>query len=370
MPPKKRTEPKAEAPAAEFRDIIQVHLKLIKRLEEENKILLHDLNERRKELKGIYDIEKIVDRYESLGEILQAIIEIIPPAYQYPEVTCARIILCGLEHNSKNFKETEWKQGSDIMISGKPEGYVEVYYVEERPECDEGPFLYEERTLIDKIAHRIGRIAQRLNATVALQKSEDRFRKLVEATSDLIWEIDEEGFYTYVSPKIKEVLGYEPEEVIGKKPFDLMPPDEAKSMESVFSSIAVEGKRFSFSSLENINLHKDGHHVILETSAVPFFDPDGTFRGYRGIDRDITKRKETEEELKEKNIALQQSLNRIKQLSGLLPICAACKRIRTERGYWEGIEKYIAGHSEAEFSHSICDECAQRLYPEEFKKVE
>lgn len=190
----------------------------------------------------------------------------------------------------------------------------------------------------------------------------------MEATSDLIWEIDEKGVYTYVSPKIKDVLGYEPEEVVGRTPFDFMPPDEAQTIETVFTSIASEGKRFSFSSLENINLHKDGHQVILETSAVPFFDPDGTFKGYRGIDRDITKRKETEDELKRINIELQESLNRVKQLSGLLPICASCKRIRSERGYWENIERYISGHSEAEFSHSICDECAQRLYPEEFEK--
>ncbi len=353
---------------AKFEEIMEVNLKFINRLEEENKILRHDLNERRKELKGIYDIEKIVDRYDTRDEILQAVVEILPPAYQYPEVTCSRINMHDSEYRSKNFIETEWKQASEIRVSGKPEGSVEVFYIEERPESYEGPFLQEERIFIDKIAHRIGKVTQRLMATVALQESEDRFRKLVEATSDLIWEVDENIVYTYVSPKIKEVLGYEPEEVIGKTPFHLMPSDEAKSLGAVFESIAAERKKFS--GLENINIHKNGYHVILETSAVPFFDQGGTFRGYRGIDRDITKRKQTEDELKRMNIELHDTLNKIKQLSGLLPICASCKRIRTEKGYWENIERFITTHSEAEFSHSICDECAQRLYPEEFKKAE
>lgn len=196
-----------------------------------------------------------------------------------------------------------------------------------------------------------------------LRRSEERFRKLVENTSDLIWEVNENGINTYMSPKIKALLGYEPEELIGKSPFDFMIPEEARFMAAVFAFIVSEQKRFSFSCLENINLHKDGHQVILETSAVPLFDPDGTFRGYRGIDRDVTRRRQTEDELKKLSPELQNSLNKVKIRSGLVPICASCKRVLTEKGHWEGIDKYIAGHSEAEFSDSVCDECASRLHP-------
>lgn len=140
MTAKKRTEPAAEAFAEEFRDILNANLKLIKKLEDENKVLLHDLNERKKELKGIYDIEKVVDRYASLKEILQGIADIIPPAYQYPEVTSARIIISGSEYRTKNFRKTEWRQANEIMVAGKPEGFIEVCYTEERPESDEGRF--------------------------------------------------------------------------------------------------------------------------------------------------------------------------------------------------------------------------------------
>lgn len=197
-----------------------------------------------------------------------------------------------------------------------------------------------------------------------LRGSEDRFRQLVENTSDLIWEVDENGVNTYMSPKIKEVLGYEPEELVGKRPFDFMEPDDARFMATVFALIVSERKKFSFSCLENINVHKDGHQVVLETSAIPLLDPNGTFRGYRGIDRDITRRRHAEDEMKKVNIKLQDSLNKIKVRSGLVPLCATCKRVRTEKG-WESIEKYIAGHSEAEFSNSVCDQCAKRIYPEQ-----
>jgi len=119
-----------------------------------------------------------------------------------------------------------------------------------------------------------------------LRKSEERFRNLTEITSDWIWEVDKNGFYTYVSPKIQDILGYEPEEIIGKTPFDLMPPAEANRVSKFFNSIVASRK--TFDCLENLNLHKNGHPVVLETSGIPTFDADGEFIGYRGIDRDIT----------------------------------------------------------------------------------
>ncbi len=195
-----------------------------------------------------------------------------------------------------------------------------------------------------------------------LEKNRERFRRLVEETSDLIWEIDENGVNTYMSPKIRDVLGYEPEELVGRRPFDFMTQDEAQFIAGVFRSIAASQKSFSFSCLENVNLHKDGHEVVLETSAVPFFGEDGRLMGYRGIDRDVTRRRQVEDELR-KDAELQDSLNRIRLRSGLVPICTSCKRILNEKGYWESIENYIAGHSDAQFSGSICNECAKRFHP-------
>lgn len=125
----------------------------------------------------------------------------------------------------------------------------------------------------------------------------ERFRNLVEVTSDWVWEVDRRGVYTYVSPKVRDILGYKAEEVLGKTPFDLMPPGEALRVGAIFNASIAKCRPFS--CLENTNVHKDGHLVVLETSGVPFFDCKGTCLGYRGIDRDITERKRMEEKLKE-----------------------------------------------------------------------
>ena len=130
-----------------------------------------------------------------------------------------------------------------------------------------------------------------------LIKSEDRFKNIVETMSDWVWEVDENAVYTYASPKVKDFLGYEAEEIIGKTPFALMPEEEADRVGKIFLSF-VES-RSTFRSIENININKNGVQVLLETSGVPFFDNDGGFLGYRGIDVDITKRKKEELEKQE-----------------------------------------------------------------------
>jgi len=145
-------------------------------------------------------------------------------------------------------------------------------------------------------------ITERKRAEGALREGEEKFRNLVENTSDWVWEINERGVYTYCSPRIREILGYAPEEILGKTPFDLMPSEEAKRVAELFAPIS--GAREPFALLDNVNLHKDGHSVILETSATPILDSRGMFRGYRGIDRDITERKRAEEALREANETL------------------------------------------------------------------
>jgi PAS domain S-box-containing protein len=131
-------------------------------------------------------------------------------------------------------------------------------------------------------------------AEKAMRESEAKFRALVESSSDWIWEINEQSVYTYASPQVHDLLGYSVEEIIGKKPFDLMSPDVAEEVRERFK--AFEGERKPFRMLENANLHKDGRVVFLETNGTPIVDGHGVFRGYRGIDRDITERKRAEEE--------------------------------------------------------------------------
>ncbi|ADE11567.1 HD domain-containing phosphohydrolase [Sideroxydans lithotrophicus] len=149
-------------------------------------------------------------------------------------------------------------------------------------------------------------IRARKAAEKSLRESEAKFRSLVESTSDWIWEVDERGIYTYSSPQVYELLGYTAEEVAGKTPFDLMTPAAAEQLKEKFNSIMSERKKFQL--LENVNQHKNGREVFLETSGAPIFDAQGVFRGYRGIDRDITDRKEAERERHANAEKLQQTL--------------------------------------------------------------
>ncbi|MHC5174204.1 MAG: PAS domain-containing protein [Planctomycetota bacterium] len=130
-----------------------------------------------------------------------------------------------------------------------------------------------------------------------LRASRRYFRNLVESTSDWIWEVDAEGRYTYVSPRVEAILGYTPEEVLGKTPFDLMGPEEAERIRVLF--VETAGRQEPFHDIINFNLHKDGHEVVLETNGMPVLDNKGNLTGYRGIDRDITTRLKVEREQKQ-----------------------------------------------------------------------
>jgi diguanylate cyclase (GGDEF)-like protein/PAS domain S-box-containing protein len=123
-----------------------------------------------------------------------------------------------------------------------------------------------------------------------LKQSLKRFEDVSKNISDWIWEVDKEGRYTYVSAKVKDFLGYEPEEILGHTPFETMPEDEAQKVADLFIGYVKELKPFR--DIENINLHKNGNKVVLQTTGFPIFDKDGNYVGYRGTDKDITEKKE------------------------------------------------------------------------------
>ncbi|MDH3347586.1 MAG: PAS domain S-box protein [Desulfobulbaceae bacterium] len=140
-------------------------------------------------------------------------------------------------------------------------------------------------------------ITERINVLKALSSSEKRFRYLTENSTDWIWEFDKNNIFTYASPRVFDILGYTPEEVIGKSAFDIIPPSNREVVAKEFASL--KEARLPFASLENVNQHKNGKLVTLESSGVPIIDSKGNFCGYRGIDRDISERKMYESQLRQ-----------------------------------------------------------------------
>jgi PAS domain S-box-containing protein/putative nucleotidyltransferase with HDIG domain len=138
-------------------------------------------------------------------------------------------------------------------------------------------------------------VTDRRRAQEAILASEERFRNLVEATSDWVWETDPNGIYTFASSKACEVLGYEVSEIVGRSIYDFMPSRESNRFALTFKSHAEKREPFAF--LETSRQRKDGKVIVMETSGVPFFAGDSSLLGYRGIGRDITKRKIIETEL-------------------------------------------------------------------------
>ncbi len=180
------------------------------------KKLAYELGERVKELHCLYSISSMVERQGvSLDEILQGTVDIIPDAWQYPDITGSRIILEDRTFRTDNFKETRWVQSQGVVVQGSVIGSLDVCYLREKPKRDEGPFLKEERSLINVIAERIGEIIERKNAEKALQESEARNKALLNAIPDPMFQVDShgtllgfhEGKFSDLRPFATELLG-------------------------------------------------------------------------------------------------------------------------------------------------------------------
>jgi len=156
---------------------------------EELGLVSHRLRERIKELNCLYDISSFRDATDfSLDAVLQAVIDFIPPAFQYPEITCARIVFDRYEFTTKNFKDTRWKLTHDITVNNDLIGTLEICYLKEKPALDEGPFLKEAKNLIGAIAETLAKIVEREWAEAEIRKHRNQVEKLIKNSSRNITE--------------------------------------------------------------------------------------------------------------------------------------------------------------------------------------
>ena len=199
-----------------------------------------------------------------------------------------------------------------------------------------------------------------------LRLSEERYRLIADNTSDVIWTMDLEGRFTYLSPSIERLRGYTPEEVLQQSIEEVMDPQAAVEIRRNFEA-NLDRYRASRTAQTRLRLEqpcKDGSWVWTEVITNGLYDDEGNLIAILGVTRDITEQVRIEQELRAAKEAAEKALAQVKTLSGLIPICAGCKQIRDDEGYWKRVEDYLSSHTEARFSHGMCPSCLENLYPE------
>jgi len=194
-------------------------------------------------------------------------------------------------------------------------------------------------------------------------KQEEKYRSLFEGSKDAIYITSKEGKFIDVNFSFLDLFGYTKEEIVGTDVLQiyLSPADRRLFMKEIEREGSVKDYELQFEK-------KDGTTIdCLLTSSLRLND-DGTVYGYQGIIRDITERKGFEEEREKTINELQQALSEIKTLRGIIPICAACKKIRDDKGAWDVLEAYFAEHIDAKFTHGFCPDCYKNQM-EELEKI-
>jgi len=195
-----------------------------------------------------------------------------------------------------------------------------------------------------------------------LRESRDQLYTMIDNSPTHIYIKDIRGKYKVVNNTLARLAGKKREEVVGMTDYQLHNKEIADICVANDLMVVKEKRTMEFEERIRIN----GKIKTLLSIKSPLFDSDGNIYGICGLSTDITERKRGENENKELVEKLQKEASAVRTLSGLIPICASCKNIRDEKGYWMKVESYISEYSDLEFSHGLCPDCAKRLYPELF----
>lgn len=221
---------------------------------------------------------------------------------------------------------------------------------------------------LGKLGRSLEEMAGKLDAREQeLRKSEEEYRFLADNSADIIWRLGSDYRINYINPADEKLRGFTRDEVIGQPLANLMHPDNVSLLlERQSHRIAQEnaGIKTGLSRYEMPLICKDGGTIWGEVLSSPIRDENGDIIGFHGVARDISERKKADEERETLITELTEALTNLKTMSGLLPICSSCKKIRDDKGYWNQVEIFISGHSDVLFSHSICPECAKKVYHE------
>jgi PAS domain S-box-containing protein len=258
-----------------------------------------ELGKRVKELSCLHEFSLLVEKnHSSLDDLFNALVFLLPPAWQFPEIAGAKLIFDKKVFATANFKGSPWRLTCDIMVHGEKCGVLTVGYIEKRPDADEGPFLKEERQLLTIIGERLGRIVERKRTETALRESEERYRRLLENGNDAIYihPVNDDGLpgdFSEVNEVACRRLGYTREEMLRMSPAKIDAPEMLERLRETMRMLQIEGQAI----FEMVHMAKDGRRIPVEINAHLFTL--GEKRMVMSIARDITDRRLAEEKLRE-----------------------------------------------------------------------
>ena len=263
--------------------------------------LEHELLDRVKELNCLFNTIKLIEKADiSLSTLFKKAVTFIPPAFQYPEITCARITFGVDEYLTDIFKETKWKLSTDIIVSNHKAGTIDVFFLEKKPQLFEGPFLKDERSLLDTLGKQLGSIVERKITEKTLSDNEKRLKSIFDAADSVSFILtDLEGKDARIlefSPGSENIFGYKRDEVIGKPVSILHLTEDIEKFPEIFKYMKKNKKGYSG---ESILVRKNGEKFPALFTTYPILDVNDNMTTALGISIDITELKKAQEEIQE-----------------------------------------------------------------------
>jgi PAS domain S-box-containing protein len=268
----------------------------LRQAEEARQRLADDLKERVKELDCLYGISALIEQPGiSLEGILQGAVRLLPPAWRFPEVTCARLLFEDWEFRSENYRETEWRLTADLAVHGRQSGCVEVCYLEPRPWGEDGPFLAQEQKLLVAVAQRLGRAIERIQIEEELRSQRQLLELIIDNIPAYIVYTDSNLTYRHVNRAYAEWFGRSKEEVVGKNVKEVAGPGAYQELARYVQQVAAGRQAVSW---EAEVASAAGQTYFMRRDYIPHLDEQGNVQGFVALLLDVTEQRRAEEELR------------------------------------------------------------------------